>query len=337
MSKRRILGAAAAVVTVGLAVAAGVVSTHMWPRELGLNDVAGLVPADTASIDATDWTAVREALDVPADRVLAEAGSRDLAARSVLASSGENVSDTLRWRPSTVRWEAWVQAPVGSALFVGLPGSLAQARKALADGGWVDQDGVWVNDSTAGSTPAHLSHVRLLDGGVAVSADSPEVLAAFAQVEDGERTSLADDHDGAAAWATTTRLAVFALQRSDAGCVSTSPAAAGEDIAAQAEVAIEKAGDLEKYQWLVRGLDPASEEFRVAMAFDSAGVAAEQAVVRSRLATGPLIGHEGRVEDSIVLERTAVDGGLAVLDFDHLDTRRATLMSFIGPLVLASC
>ena len=341
------------VVVIGGSVAAGVVAAERLTPDAGVADVARLAPADVASIDVTDWSALRDRLGTGGDDLVQQASARDLATRSTLVSSGEVVADALGWSPETVRWEALVQTTAGTALLLGLPESDATTGERMRDLGYVQDGDDWTIDLTdlrAGgvSTPETFQHVRLLDGGVAVASSEEEVVERVGDVADGRTPSLAHDPTAARTWAQTADLDAFALQSGAAGCASTDPAESGPDIAAQAAVAVADAGTLEPYRWLVRGLganDPGATErgdggsddqFEVVMAFASGPVAADQAEVRSRLATGPFIGQTGTLEDSIALTRTGVDGAVAVLEFDRQDGA-ASLMSFIGPLVLASC
>ena len=336
------------VVVIGGSVAAGVVAAERLTPRAGVADIAMLAPADVASIDVTDWSALRDRLGTGGDDVVEQASARDLATRSTLVSSGEVVADELGWSPSTVRWEAIVQTTGGTALLLGLPESDGATRERMRDLGYVQDGDDWTIDLTelrAGgvSTPETFQHVRLLGDGVAVASSEVEVLGRVGEVADGSVPSLADDPVAVRTWAQASDLDMFAFQSGAAGCASTDPAESGPDIAAQAAVAVEDAGTLERYRWLLRGLgagdpgsDGAPDRFEVALAFDSGPVAAGQAEVRARLATGPFIGQTGTVEESIVLTRHAVDGAVTVLEFERQDDA-ASLMSFIGPLVLASC
>lgn len=341
---RPVAGVVAAVVVAG-SVAAGVVAAERLTPEAGVADVARLAPVDVASIDVTDWSALRERLGTGGDDLVERAAARDLATRSTLVSSGELVTDSLGWSPATVRWEAFVQTTAGTALLLGLPESDGTTRERMRDLGYVQDGDVWtieLADLRAGgvSTPETFQHVRLLGGGVVVASSEVAAVERMGDVADGSTPSLADDPTAARIWARATDLDAFALQSGTAGCASTDPAESGPDIAAQAEVAVAGAGVLERYRWLLRGLgaDDAGAEgrFEVALAFGSGPVAADQAEVRSRLATGPFIGQTGTVEDSIALTRHGADGAVAVLEFDRQDGA-ASLMSFVGPLVLASC
>ncbi len=73
------------------------------------------------------------------------------------------------------------------------------------------------------------------------------------------------------------------------------------------------------------------------MAFDSPSQAAAQLRARKALATGPFIGGSGRVEDSLQLTDSRVDGSTATLRFDHDQPGAASYMGGSGPLLFASC
>lgn len=343
---------ATSIVLIGGSIVMGVVAEERLTPEAGATEIARLAPSDVASIDVTDWSALRERLGTGGDDLVEQAAARDLATRSTLVSSGEVVADELGWSPATVRWEALVQTTAGAALLLGLPESDSTTRERMRDLGYVQDGDDWtieLADLRAGgvSTPETFQHVRLLGDGVLVASSEVAAVELMGEVADGSSPSLTDDPSGLRTWVQASDLDAFTLQSGSAGCASTDPAESGPDIAAQAAVAVEGAGVLQQYRWLLRGLgagdpddaradDRADDRFEVAMAFDSGPVAASQAEVRSRLATGPFIGQTGTVEESIALTRHAVDGSVAVLEFDRQDGA-ASLMSFIGPLVLASC
>ncbi len=339
---------ASSIVLIGGSIAMGVVAEQRLTPEAGVTEIARLAPADAASIDVTDWSALRDRLGGGGDDLVEQAAARDLATRSTLVSSGEVVADELGWSPSTVRWEALVQTTAGAALLLGLPESDDTTRERMRDLGYVQDGDDWtieLADLRAGgvSTPEIFQHVRLLGDGVAVASSEIAAVERMGAVADGSIPSLTDDPSATRTWAQASDLDAFTLQSGSAGCASTDPAESGPDIAAQAAVAVRGAGVLEQYRWLLRGLgagdpgdDRADDRFEVAMAFDSGPVAAGQAEIRARLATGPFIGQTGTVEESIALTRHAVDGTVAVLEFNRQDGA-ASLMSFIGPLVLASC
>ncbi len=346
--RARPVAAVVSVVVIAGSLVAGVVAAERLGAPAGVPQVVSLAPRDTASIDVTDWSALRERLDA-GDDLVEVAGSRDLATRSTLVSSGEVVTDGLGWSPGTVRWEALLQTTAGAALLVGLPGSDAQTRERLRAVGYVPDGDLWtieLPDLRVGgvSTPETFLHVKILPGGVAVASSEASLVDRVGDVAAGRDSSLARDPAAARTWAQAARLDAYSLQSGRAGCASTDPAESGPDIAAQARVAVEAAGVLEPYQWLLRGLGPgetgaqggAGDRFEVAMAYDSGPEAAAQAQVRARLATGPFIGQTGAVEESIVLTRNGADGAVAVLEFER-QRGSASLMSFIGPLVLASC
>ncbi len=345
MKARGWIASLVALAVVGVAVVVGLVVSQRWPTEAGVDDVARLVPVSAAAVDVTDWTALRSRLDVGDDALLNEASDRDLSTRSTLVSSGEVVGEQLGWSPGTVRWEAFVQTTGGTALLIGLPQSRERTEARMREVGYVESGDRWTIDLTdlrAGgvSTPELFQHVQLLDGGVAVASAEQPVVGLVADAAQGRSRSLADDPTVAPVLARATELEVFGLQDASAGCASTDPAQIGPDIAAQAEVAVDAAGTLRPYRWLLRGLATGSEgdpdRFVVVMGFDSGTQGAEQAEVRARLATGPFIGQTGTVEDSIRLVDHGVEGDLAVLDLERQD-RAVSLMSFVGPLLLASC
>ncbi|MFT4187084.1 MAG: hypothetical protein QM621_00725 [Aeromicrobium sp.] len=312
-----------------------VVAAGLWigarPSHAGSDDVARLVPSDVAAIDVTDWSR-GDATD-----------DSDLTARSVLSGAGEVIADGLGWTPETVRWEAFVQTTTGTAALIALPGSADATAERLRRVGYErDGTGLWHADGAAlrgdgRSAPTVFTNVRLLpDHGVAVASEEPSVVEELADVAAGRSPSLADDPTLASIWSRRAGLAAYSLQGQAAGCASTDPAQAGEEVAAQARVAVGAVGELRAYRWLLRGMDARAARFEVAMAFDSGTQAAEQATTRARLSAGVFIGQTGDVEDSIVLRDHRASGDVAVLDFERQE-RAVALMSFTGPMVFASC
>jgi len=345
--RRRATRALVATVVLVAAVVGGVAVADSRSPDLDASDVARLVPAGVTSVDVVDWSSVRGRLGVSGDDLLVEASRRDLATRSTLVSSDVVVNDGLGWSPSTVRWEAFVQTGVGTGVLIGVPGSPARTEELLREVGYVEADGTWSIEvatlrADGAATPGTFVNVRLLDGGVVAASSEAAVVDQLADVAAGRTAALADDPGALHVWARAGGLDAFALQDAAAGCASTDPAEAGQDVAAQAEVAVTAAGSLRPYRWLLRGLGEGpdgrlgEDRFEVAMAYEAGPAAAEQAEVRARLATGPFIGQSGTVEQSIELRRHLVDGDVAVLDFQRQEAA-VSLMAFSAPFVAASC
>ncbi|MCW2800574.1 MAG: hypothetical protein JWQ70_2046, partial [Aeromicrobium sp.] len=129
------------------------------------------------------------------------------------------------------------------------------------------------------------------------------------------------------------------VQRGVVACNATSLKDTSADVKAQGRAAEVRAGALEPFDFAGRGLSDDStkrQSLRFAMSFDSPGQAARQLRTRLMLVTGPFIGREGRLEDSLTLTGSSTAGSTATLRFDH-PTESIDYMTGEGPLLFAGC
>jgi hypothetical protein len=129
------------------------------------------------------------------------------------------------------------------------------------------------------------------------------------------------------------------LEQGDVACQATSLEDKSADVRAQGRAAVQRAGGLAPVEYAGRALIDRSAKHlsaRFAMSFDSPSRAAEQLRVRLKLVTGPFIGREGRVEDSLRLIDSSTDGSTATMRFDH-PPGSVDYMTGDGPLLFAGC
>ena len=131
------------------------------------------------------------------------------------------------------------------------------------------------------------------------------------------------------------------LQGGTLGCGST--AVTGDaDLERQARTAVDRAGALASYRFSGRGLVErggsgfSAQRLVFAMTFGSAAEASEQARVRALLTSGPFIGRNGPIADSLRLRSDSTDEATVRLDFAH-DPDTDVFMTGTGPVLFASC
>lgn len=323
------------------AVAGGWAATRWIGPDITLHEaVLRDLPAKTAAINATDWAELRSQFSTA--ELLPEARRRDLTTVSVIASNAAEFRDLLGFRATLVDWEISATTNEGNVLLLGLPGgrSDAEVRDALRAAGYRDE-----GDRLVASDPAlielGLGDLRLLRiayvrDGIMLTGDQPKAVDRAIAAREGRTARLASAPQAAVIAGLGAPTAWTLLQAAEA-CVAKDPAELGFDVAGQADAAIDRAGDLATYDFYAQGVADEGRSLRMSMGFASAGVAAEQAAVRERLATGPFIGRRGNVEDVIDLTGAASDGNVTTLRFTRSDVRGAKLMTGTGPMLFAAC
>jgi len=311
------------------------------------------LPAGTLVAGFTDWAAIRADLGLGRSSTAAtraalgdDASLRDLTTRSVLGRVVGDMDEAFGWSAADLEWEAYGQAPTGAAMVARLADSVSidAVEDRLVALGYTRRGAVWTIDAAGAtavgpelaSTLGHLAVLR--DRRLVVAADRagyvPRVLATI-RGDDRSALSVRPIADVAETLAGSDTVVV---QSRTFGCRATSLDAAGADVQAQADAAVGRVGALAAPTFTGRGLvdGPRSQSIGFAAAFASPAEAAEQLRVRSALTTGPFIGRSGRVEDSLRLRGSTVDGSVAVLRFD-VDPDESAYMSGEGPALFASC
>lgn len=344
----------APVLVVAVAVGIGSWASGREPdTRSSLTSALDALPDETLVAGFTDWAAIRDDLGIGAASTAAgrsaladDASLRDLTTRSVLGGVIADMDEAYGWSAADLEWESYGQSRAGAAMVGRFTDSVSidDVEDRLGTLGYTRDGDVW-SISEAGSTTVGPELARTL-GQLAfvprqrlvIAADRagfvPEVLAAIRGDEPSALSvrALADVAGELAGSQTAV------LQSGPFGCRATSLDALGADVAAQADAALARAGDLRTPTFTGRGLvdGPRSQSIRFVSAFGSPAEAADQLKVRSALATGPFIGRSGQIDDTLDLMGSTTAGSTATLRFD-LDPDRGAFMSGEGALLFASC
>jgi hypothetical protein len=315
-----------------------------------LTSALGVLPARTTIVGFTDWTRIRDAMGLgvvdSADelaRLQDDPGPRDLTTRSLLGNSVEDLHDELGWSPADLEWEVFGQDPKGAADVVRLDGSVSfgEIRKRLSGAGYHQRGEIW-SIGKGDRLPSIADNIALVPRQrLIVMSDVPAQIPLVLDVIAGKARSLAGSQAAAATAEALAGSDSVLLQAGTLGCASTAISTGG-DQAQQARTAVERAGHLEPYRFSGRALvDRGGNGFSaqrvvMAMTFDSAVVASEQARVRGRLATGPFIGRVGQVSETLRLVSSVGNGPTLRMEFAH-DPDTDVFMTGTGPILFATC
>jgi hypothetical protein len=325
---------AASVVAVAAALDAGVGLGGSGPVH-GRGPLAAAVstlPRSTTVVSFTDWQHISDRYDAR------EAMQRDLATRSVIIDDPAGLRRWLGVRLSDVSWEVYGQWPTGEAGVIRLSGSMP-TEKHLRKAGYRLQDDVWrASGRLAADEPIYALVAPLPRDGVIVIGTRPGAVGAVRDVIVGRAPSVMEDRAVArTAQALAGDQAAF-IQTAGLGCESTK-VAVGPERTRQAAAAEARFGRVVPYSVLGRGLrddGSKSQRFGMAMTFQSAAIAAEQARVRAALSHGPFLGRMGNMAEVLRLRTSGSDGPLTFLTYDH-PADSEYLMTGQGPLMPASC
>ncbi len=310
------------------------------------------LPADTVVAGFTDWSAIRDRLDVADASTAAgratlndDAALRDLSTRSVIGRNVEDMHQLFGWSAADLDWEIFGQAGDGSAM-VGRfddSASLSDVRAGLRKLDYTLDDGVWTSSSataTPGQLASTLRSIAILPNErLVVAGDRDTYVRTVLDVINRDAKSLLSLHAASQVVSSLAGSDSALLQNGAVACSDSSLDKQTADIRAQADAAVARAGDLAAPSYAGRGLTDVStdnQQLRFAMSFDSPSQASAQLRVRTTLAQGANIGGSGQVEDSLQLTGSRIDGSTALLRFDH-PPNSAAYMSGAGPLLFASC
>ena len=314
-----------------------------------LTSALDALPADTTVVGFTDWSRIRDHLglgvvDTRDERstLAAVAARRDLSTRSVIGSKAEEMHDLLGWSTADVEWEVYGQDPDGTAAVVRLGRSISfdAVRSKLRAAGYRQDGPRWSAGRPTGLPETFVNVALVPRQRLVVLSDRSSQLARVLDVIDGRARSLAGNPAAAETARALADSDSVLLQGGTLACEST--AVSGADRERQARAAIDRAGELEPYRFSGRGVvDRGGSGFSAqrlvfAMTFESAVVASEQAQVRARLATGPFIGRNGPIDETLRLSSSVADESTARMSFAH-DPDTDVFMTGTGPVLFASC
>ena len=314
-----------------------------------LTSALDALPADTTVVGFTDWSQIREHLGVGVvdsrgerGKLAGAAARRDLSTRSVIGNRVDEIARPLGWSAADVEWEAYGQDPDGTAAVVrlGRSTSFDDVRKQLRAAGYRQDGSRWIAGQRS-SLPETFSNLALVPRQrLVVLSDRSKQLARVLDVVDGRARSLAGDHVAAETAKALAGSDSVLLQRGTLACETTAVTGAARE--QQARAAIARAGDLEPYRFSGRGIVDrggsgfSAQQIVFAMTFGSAVVASEQAQVRAGLATGPFIGRNGPIDETLRLRSSVADESTTRMTFDH-DPETDVFMTGTGPVLFATC
>ncbi|MGH3459731.1 MAG: hypothetical protein ACRDPN_16070 [Aeromicrobium sp.] len=346
-------GAAASVVSVlVIAVALG---GGWWAAALkpdtrpALTSALDALPANTTVVGFTDWSRIRDHLGLGVvdttderNKLSAAAARRDLSTRSVIGGKVGETHDLLGWSPADVGWEVYGQDPDGTAAVVRLGRSISfdDVRSKLRAAGYRQDGPRWKASKPTGLPETFVNIALVPRQRLVVLSDRTSQVARVLDVVHGRARSLA----GSPAAAETARALAGSdsvlMQGGTLACQTT--AVSGADRERQARAAIDRAGDLQPYRFSGRaivdrgGSGFSAQRLVFAMTFKSAVVASEQAQVRARLATGPFIGRNVPIDETLRLRSSVADESTVRMSFAH-DPETYVFMTGTGPVLFATC
>lgn len=345
----------APLLVVGVALAGGFwASGRTADSRSSLTAALDSLPSNTQVAGFTDWALIRRHLDLgsastKADRAALndDATLRDLTTRSVIGRSIEEMHSSFGWSAADLDWEAYGQASGGSAMVAHFDRSvsLAKVRAALRKLGYKHEGRIWSIEGSTDTTVGNdlvgvLGAVSIVPRQrLIVAASRSTYVSTVLQVIDRKQPSLLSVRRAADVASSLVGTDSALLQTGAVACDATSLKNKSADVKAQGRAAVARAGGLEKVDYAGRGLVDEStkrQSVRFAMSFDSPAQAAQQLVVRRKLATGPFIGREGRIDDSLTLADSTTEGSTATLRFNH-PSGSVAYMTGDGPLLLAGC
>jgi hypothetical protein len=342
------------VLVVVLAVAGGWWASGKAPDgRSSLTAALDSLPADTKVAGFTDWARIREHLGLGAASTAAarasltnDASSRDLSTRSVIGGDVDGMHKAYGWSAADVDWEAYGQAPDGAVMVARLERSvsLGAVRAGLRKLGYTLDGGIWTisDPGSAGTTElaSTLTSVAIVPRQrLVVSAGRPAYVSTVLKVVDRDQPSLLSVRSAADVAAALVGADSALLQDGSIVCESTGLQDEDADVRAQGRAAVARAGGLDTPAFSGRAIDDDSralQTMRFAMGFGSPQGASAQLRARTALASGPFIGRDGRIQDSLVLTDTGVTGSTLSMRFDH-NPDSTVYMTGEGPLLFAGC
>lgn len=317
-----------------------------------------VVPEATQRLYFTDWTEVRQVLDVPEDDSPSEAtiGSMieraydtDLSAVSSIDSAAVALQKYFGFSPATIDWEAYAQEPAGAAMVVKMPDGfdfepveenldrLGFSRPKSATGVWIGGiDLVAGIDPTI--TPLLQYVVVLADNGLIVTSDAEQYAKKAAAVARGEDPSLGDVQVAREVVKPIEDPVVAELWSRDFACDDLSMSKT-DDVDAQneADALVAEAGEVTPLTGMVMALD-ADRTFAVSQLFEDVDDAKSNLPTRAKLAVGAAPGRGGSFSDDLKLISSETRGASVQLRFEPRE-KTGFLLSALdtGPVLFATC
>lgn len=335
-------------------VAAGVLFGIKWWRDAHRSDLeraVAMAPSDGQQLSWTDWSAVRDELDLdlgsdPGETdiadLLEQGFEADLTQTTALGDSAVVMQDVYGFSPATVDWELFSQSEEGAVVMVHLPESadFDAITANLENTGYTAPDsdtGTWVGGvellaSIGGVTPelAYLvvdEERRLILG----SDDRGYLESAAGDARDENGPSGLDEVVSAVEDPLTA-----ALYTGEHACAKLAMTQADELDQQEAAELIQGAGDINPVTGFAIGVRRGGD-VRVAMSFESEDQARENADSRARLADGPAPGKAGDFSDLFALGEVTADGEVVTMELEPVAGSYAFSALKDGPVLFATC
>ena len=353
---RRFLVFGLALVLVAGLLVAGVV---VWRRlnRTPLEQALHAVPADAERVSFTDWSAVRQQVDVglgskPSDgrisNFIEKAYDRDFTAASSIDSAAVAMNDKFGFGPANAQWEAYAQGDKGATMVVKVADGAdfdVLAGNLRSDGYTKpkDDDGVWKGgeDLVAQLDPTLTPEVQyvvlLADQGLVVTSDDASYAASAAEVAKGDADSAASK-DGVSDMADQLgKPANAMLWTGDFACADLAMSQAGQDDQDEAKQLIREAGGVTPLNGFAMGMLP-GRTLRVVAHFEDSERAKKNLRSRARLAVGDAPGRGVAFTDDFKLTTSKASGSEVVLDLKPKQSTGYVLSAlYDGPLIFATC
>ncbi|MET0523776.1 MAG: hypothetical protein ABWZ91_03180 [Nocardioides sp.] len=352
-TRKRLLAWGAVVVAL-VVVAVGAYAGITWWRDAHRTDLeraVAMAPHDGQQLSWTDWSGVRDELDLDpgsdpggtdiAD-LLEQGFEADLTQTTALGDSAGVMQDVYGFSPATVDWELFSQSEEGAVVMVHLPESadFDAITDNLESAGYDAPDsdaGTWVGGEEllagiGGVTP-ELAHVAVdEDRGLILGSDDRGYLeSAVDDARDENGPSGLDDVVAAADEPLSA-----ALYTGDHACAKLAMSQADQIDQQEAAELIQGAGEINPVTGFVIGVRPGGD-VRVAMSFESEDQARDNADSRARLADGPAPGKAGDFSDLFALGDVTADGEVVTMELDPVEGSYAFSALKDGPVLFATC
>ena len=342
------------VVVAVVVVAAGVFFGVRWWRDAHRSDLeraVAMAPRDAQQLSWTDWSGVRDELDLDLDSdpsetditdLLEQGFEADLSQTTALGDSAVVMQDVYGFSPATVDWELFSQSEKGAVVMVHLPESadFDAITDKLTSAGYAEPDsatGTWVGGvellaGIGGVTP-ELAHLvvdedrRLILG----SDDRGYLESAADDARDENGPPGLDDVVSA-----SEEPLAAAVYIGDHACAKLAMSQADRIDQQEAAELLERAGDINPVTAFAIGVRPGGD-VRVTMSFESEEQARENADSRARLADGPAPGKGGDFSDLFELGDVTADGEVVTMELDPVAGSYAFSALKDGPVLFATC
>jgi hypothetical protein len=343
-----------AVVVALVVVAAGVFFGIKWWRDAHRTDLeraVAMAPHDGQQMSWTDWSGVRDALDLdlgsdPGETdiadLLEQGFEADLIQTTALGDSAVEMQEVYGFSPATVDWELFSQSEQGAVVMVHLPESadFGVITDNLESAGYTPPEsdtGTWVGGvevlaSIGGVTP-ELAHVVVDEDRRLILASDKRAYVESAADDAADENGPSGLDDVVSAAGEPLSAAVYT---GDHACAKLAMSQADEVDQQEAAELIQEAGDINPVTAFAIGVRPGGD-VRVTMSFESEDQARDNADSRALLADGPAPGKAGDFSDLFALGDVTADGEVVTMELEPIEGSYAFSALKDGPVLFATC